>query len=76
MTGKERAHLSLTSATCAASGARSSKARKTRRWTGKDAFDFVERVTTADVYGLPSMTGSLSVITNERGGVIDDTLVG
>lgn len=21
------------------------------RWTGKDAFDFVERVTTADVYG-------------------------
>ncbi|CAJ1444057.1 unnamed protein product [Effrenium voratum] len=45
------------------------------RWTGKDAFDFVERVTTADVYGLPPMTGSLSVITNERGGVIDDTLV-
>ncbi|CAK9032608.1 Aminomethyltransferase, partial [Durusdinium trenchii] len=45
------------------------------RWTGKDAFDFVERVTTADVYGLPAMTGSLSVITNERGGVIDDTLV-
>ncbi len=24
--------------------------------------------------GLPAMTGSLSVITNERGGVIDDTL--
>ncbi|CAE7367235.1 GDCST [Symbiodinium sp. CCMP2592] len=45
------------------------------RWTGKDAFDFVERVTTADVYGLPPMTGGLSVITNERGGVIDDTLV-
>lgn len=45
------------------------------RWTGKDAMDFVERVTTADVHGLPPMKGSLSVILNEAGGVIDDTIV-
>jgi len=45
------------------------------RWTGKDAFDFVERVTTADVKGLGTMCGTLSVIPNEKGGVIDDTMV-
>lgn len=45
------------------------------RWTGKDAMDFVERVTTADVKGLGVMRGTLSVIPNERGGVIDDTMV-
>lgn len=45
------------------------------RWTGKNAFDFVETVTTADVHGLKPMTGTLSVIPNENGGVIDDTMV-
>ncbi|CAE8696522.1 unnamed protein product, partial [Polarella glacialis] len=45
------------------------------RWTGKNAIDFVERVTTADVRGLPTMKGTLSVILNEAGGVIDDTMV-
>jgi aminomethyltransferase len=45
------------------------------RWTGKDAYDFVERVTTADVHGMKPNTGSLSVIPNEAGGVIDDTMV-
>lgn len=45
------------------------------RWTGKDAIDFVERVTTADIHGLKAMTGTLSVILNESGGVIDDTMV-
>jgi len=45
------------------------------RWTGKDAKDFVERVTTADVHGLAPMTGTLSCILNEAGGVIDDTMV-
>jgi len=45
------------------------------RWTGKDAIAFVERVTTADVQGLDMMKGTLSVIPNERGGVIDDTMV-
>lgn len=45
------------------------------RWTGKDAIAFVERVTTADVQGMDMMMGGLSVIPNERGGVIDDTMV-
>lgn len=45
------------------------------RWTGKDAIDFVERVTTADVRGLDRMMGGLSVIPNATGGVIDDTMV-
>jgi len=45
------------------------------RWTGKDAMAFVEHVTTADVQGLTPNFGTLSVIPNERGGVIDDTMV-
>jgi len=45
------------------------------RWTGKDAIAFVERVTTADVAGLDMMKGTLTVIPNERGGVIDDSMV-
>jgi aminomethyltransferase len=45
------------------------------RWTGKDAYDFVEKVTTADVHGMKPNTGALSVIPNEAGGVIDDTMV-
>jgi len=45
------------------------------RWTGKDAYDFVEKVTTIDVHGLKPNTGGLSVIPNAAGGVIDDTMV-
>merc|ERR1719265_553653 len=45
------------------------------RWTGKDAYDFVEKVSTADVHGMKPNTGGLSVIPNARGGVIDDTMV-
>jgi aminomethyltransferase len=47
----------------------------TVRWTGKDAIDFVESVTTADIHGLKTGTGTLSVIPNEKGGIIDDTMV-
>lgn len=45
------------------------------KWTGKDADAFLERVTVADIAGLPVGTGKLSIITNERGGVIDDTMI-
>lgn len=45
------------------------------RWTGKDAYDFVETMTTIDVHGMKPNTGGLSVIPNEAGGVIDDTMV-
>ena len=45
------------------------------KWTGNDAADFLERVTVADVHGLAVNTSTLSVITNEEGGVIDDTMI-
>lgn len=45
------------------------------RWTGNDAIDFVESVTTADVHGFKPMQGGLSVIPNKNGGIIDDTML-
>jgi len=45
------------------------------RWRGKDAIAFVESVTVLDIENLPMGKGSLSVITNEEGGIIDDTMV-
>lgn len=45
------------------------------RWRGKDAIAFVESVTVADVEGLAPGTGTLSLITNEQGGIIDDTMI-
>eukprot|EP00929_Paragymnodinium_shiwhaense_P003369 TRINITY_DN10384_c0_g1_i1.p1 TRINITY_DN10384_c0_g1~~TRINITY_DN10384_c0_g1_i1.p1 ORF type:complete len:419 (-),score=113.06 TRINITY_DN10384_c0_g1_i1:187-1443(-) len=47
----------------------------TIRWTGKDAIKFVESVTTADIAGMSTNMGGLTVIPNERGGVIDDSMV-
>jgi len=45
------------------------------RWRGKDAIKFVESVTVADIQGLPMGFGSLSLIPNEKGGIIDDTMI-
>lgn len=45
------------------------------RWRGKDAIAFVESLTVLDIEGLPMGKGSLSVITNENGGIIDDTMI-
>lgn len=42
---------------------------------GKDAVKFIESLVVGDVAGLADGTGTLSVLTNERGGVIDDTVV-
>jgi hypothetical protein len=42
---------------------------------GKDAVRFLETLVVGDVSGLADGTGSLSVITNESGGVIDDTVI-
>ena len=42
---------------------------------GKDAVKFVESITVADVKGLADGTGTLSVVTNDDGGIIDDTVV-
>lgn len=45
------------------------------RIKGKDAIAFWEKVVVSDVAELPNGTGKLSVITNENGGIIDDTVV-
>ncbi|VDO56985.1 unnamed protein product [Haemonchus placei] len=43
--------------------------------TGKDRVAFIESLTTADVEGLPVNSGTLSVFTNEKGGIKDDLIV-
>ena len=42
---------------------------------GKDRVEFIESLTVADVLGLPDNTGSLTVFTNDQGGIIDDLIV-
>lgn len=42
---------------------------------GKDAIPFLESLVVADIASLPNGTGTLSVFTNDKGGVIDDTVI-
>lgn len=42
---------------------------------GKDQVRFMESLTVADVQGLKPDTGSLSLFTNEAGGIIDDLII-
>lgn len=42
---------------------------------GKDAIKFLEGLVVGDIAGLKDGTGSLSVFTNEKGGIIDDTVI-
>jgi hypothetical protein len=42
---------------------------------GKDAISFLEGLVVGDIAGLADGTGSLSVFTNEKGGIIDDTVI-
>jgi glycine cleavage system aminomethyltransferase T len=42
---------------------------------GKDAIAFIEKLVVGDIAGLKDNSGSLSVFTNEKGGIIDDTVV-
>ena len=42
---------------------------------GKDAVAFTQRLVVGDIAGLKPGTGTLSVVTNEQGGIIDDTVV-
>lgn len=42
---------------------------------GKDRHDFIERITVVDMQALKDGEGSLSLITNEKGGIIDDTVI-
>ncbi|KAI8388214.1 uncharacterized protein BYT42DRAFT_559288 [Radiomyces spectabilis] len=45
------------------------------RVVGKDRKKFFETLVTADLHNMPVGQGSLSVFTNEQGGIIDDTIV-
>eukprot|EP00798_Chlamydomonas_sp_ICE-L_P008260 gene8261-1529_t len=42
---------------------------------GKNAVEFMESLVVGDIQSLKDGTGSLSVFTNEKGGIIDDTVV-
>ncbi|CAL8472131.1 g11673 [Coccomyxa elongata] len=42
---------------------------------GKDAVPFLEKLVVGDVAGIKNGSGSLSVFTNEQGGIIDDTVI-
>lgn len=42
---------------------------------GKDAFKLIESATVADMSSLKPLTGAYSVIPNDNGGLIDDTVV-
>eukprot|EP01116_Phalansterium_solitarium_P020500 TRINITY_DN6079_c0_g1_i1.p2 TRINITY_DN6079_c0_g1~~TRINITY_DN6079_c0_g1_i1.p2 ORF type:complete len:407 (-),score=161.47 TRINITY_DN6079_c0_g1_i1:322-1542(-) len=45
------------------------------RLTGKDRTKFVEGIVVGDIHELPVDHAKLTVYTNERGGIIDDTMV-
>ncbi|KAG0365477.1 hypothetical protein BGZ54_006480 [Gamsiella multidivaricata] len=45
------------------------------RITGKDRVKFYESLTVADIENLPVGSSTLSVFTNEEGGIIDDTII-
>nr|P93256.1 RecName: Full=Aminomethyltransferase, mitochondrial; AltName: Full=Glycine cleavage system T protein; Short=GCVT; Flags: Precursor [Mesembryanthemum crystallinum]AAB38502.1 aminomethyltransferase precursor [Mesembryanthemum crystallinum] len=42
---------------------------------GKDCIPFLEKLVVGDIAGLAPGTGTLSVLTNEKGGAIDDTVI-
>lgn len=45
------------------------------RWRGKDAVNFIESLVVGDVAGLGSGDACLSLLTNDDGGIIDDTVI-
>ena len=45
------------------------------RWKGKDAVAFLEKMIVGDVQNLESSRARLSMITNEDGNILDDTIV-
>ncbi|KAL0328769.1 UNVERIFIED_CONTAM: Aminomethyltransferase, mitochondrial [Sesamum calycinum] len=42
---------------------------------GKDCIPFLEKLVIADVAGLAPGTGTLTILTNEKGGAIDDSVI-
>jgi aminomethyltransferase len=45
------------------------------RWHGKDRVKFLEKIVVGDIGGLAPGNGCLSLVTNEKGGIIDDTVI-
>jgi aminomethyltransferase len=45
------------------------------RWYGKDRAAFLEKIVVGDIAGLQIGAGCLSLVTNEKGGIIDDTVI-
>lgn len=45
------------------------------KWHGKDRAAFLETVVVGDIAGLDVGSGCLSIVTNEDGGIIDDTVI-
>ena len=45
------------------------------RWHGKDRAKFVEKMVVGDIQGLDTNHGCLSLITNDQGGIKDDTVI-
>lgn len=43
--------------------------------TGEDNIPFIESLTVADVAGLKDNQGTLSVFTNDNGGILDDLII-
>lgn len=44
-------------------------------WTGRDRAAFLESVCVADVRGLPVGASALTLLTNDAGGIIDDSII-
>lgn len=42
---------------------------------GKDAIEVLEHLIVGDIASLEDKTGTLSVFTNEKGGIIDDSVI-
>jgi aminomethyltransferase len=45
------------------------------KWHGKDAAKFLETLVVADVQGLAEGSASLTLLTTDEGGIIDDSIV-
>ena len=45
------------------------------KWYGKDAGKFIERLVVGDILSLKPSEGKLSLIMNEKGGIVDDTVI-
>ena len=45
------------------------------RWHGKDRAAFLEKIVVGDIAGLKAGSGCLSLVTNAKGGIIDDTVI-